>query len=74
MRPASMGVSYHDTLEPVETAAELDGFWWSRKEMGTQYALALLGRQVLLVEYEDGSREWLRAGEISILSEQQNSF
>lgn len=28
----------------------------------------------LLVEYEDGSREWLRAGEISILSEQQNSF
>ena len=28
----------------------------------------------LLVEYEDGSREWLRAGEIRILSEQQNSF
>ena len=62
MRPASMGVSYHDTLEPVETQAELDGFWWSQKEMGTQHALALLDRQVLLVEYE-GETDLRTAGE-----------
>ena len=62
MRPASMGVSYHDTLEPVETAAGLDGFWWSRKEIGTQHALALLGRQVLLVEYE-GETDLRTAGD-----------
>ena len=50
-RPGSMGTSAHGAMAPVETA-ELDGFWWLQKDDGTQYVVARLGRQVLLVEYE----------------------
>lgn len=60
-RPGSMGTSAHEALVPVEGAA-LDGFWWLQKDDGTQYAVARLGRQVLLVEYE-GQTDLRTAGD-----------
>lgn len=60
-RPGSMGTSVHEALVPVEGAA-LDGFWWLQKDDGTQYAVARLGRQVLLVEYE-GQTDLRTAGD-----------
>ncbi len=60
-RPGSMGTSAHEALVPVEGAA-LDGFWWLQKDDGTQYAVARLGRQVLLVEYE-GQTDLRAAGD-----------
>ena len=60
-RSGYMGTSAHDDLAPVETA-ELDGLWWLQKDDGTQYAVARLGRQVLLVEYE-GETDLRTAGD-----------
>ncbi len=60
-RSGYMGTSAHDDLAPVETA-ELDGLWWLQKDDGTQYAVARLGRQVLLVEYE-GQTDLRTAGD-----------
>ena len=60
-RSGYMGTSAHDDLAPVEGAA-LDGFWWLQKDDGTQYAVARLGRQVLLVEYE-GQTDLRTAGD-----------
>lgn len=60
-RPGSMGTSAHEALAPVEGAA-LDGFWWIQKDDGTQFAVARLGRQVLLVEYE-GQTDLRTAGD-----------
>lgn len=60
-RPGSMGTSAHEALVPVEGAA-LDGFWWLQKDDGTQYAVALLGRQVLFVQYE-GETDLRTAGD-----------
>ena len=60
-RPGSMWTSAHEALVPVEGAA-LDGFWWLQKDDGTQYAVARLGRQVLLVEYE-GQTDLRTAGD-----------
>lgn len=60
-RSGYMGTSAHDDLAPVETA-ELDGLWWLQKDDGTQYAVARLGRQVLLVEYK-GETDLRTAGD-----------
>lgn len=60
-RPGSMGTSAHEALVPVEGAA-LDGFWWLQKDDGTQFAVARLGQQVLLVEYE-GQTDLRTAGD-----------
>lgn len=60
-RPGYMGTSAHEALAPVEGAA-LDGFWWLQKDDGTQFAVARLGRQVLLVEYE-GQTDLRTAGD-----------
>lgn len=50
-RPGSLGVSPHGAMEPVPSEA-LDGFWWVREDCETQYAVARLGREVLLLQYE----------------------
>lgn len=60
-RPGYMGTSAHEALAPVEGAV-LDGFWWLQKDDGTQFAVARLGRQVLLVEYE-GQTDLRTAGD-----------
>lgn len=60
-RPGSMGTSAHEALAPVEGAA-LDGFWWLQKDDGAQFAVARLGQQVLLVEYE-GQTDLRTAGD-----------
>ena len=49
-RIASFGVDGHPALAAVETD-DLDGLWWG-EDRYYQYAVARLGRQVLLVEYE----------------------
>ena len=53
-RPSSFGssgfVQGHPALAPVE-AKELDGFWWGESTY-YQFALARLGREVLLLQYE----------------------
>jgi len=50
-RPGSLGVSPHRELAPVE-APELDGFWWVRSDVGVQYAVARLGKEILEIQYE----------------------
>ncbi len=61
-RPGALGVSPHGALEPV-AAPELDAFWWSRESADRQYAVAVLGRQVLAVEYE-GPADLRAAGRV----------
>lgn len=61
-RPGSLGVSPHGALELV-AAPELDALWWSREGGERQYAVAVLGRQVLAVEYE-GPTDLRTAGRV----------
>lgn len=49
-RPGSFGVAPHPAMEPV-AAPELDGLWWCRTDSGSQYAAALLGRNVVFLWY-----------------------
>lgn len=49
-RIASLGVDGHPALTAVETE-DLDGLWWG-EDRYYQFAVALLGRQVLFVQYE----------------------
>lgn len=59
-RIASFGVDGHPALTAVETD-DLDGLWWG-EDRYYQFAVALLGRQVLLVEYE-GQTDLRAAGD-----------
>ena len=59
-RIASFGVDGHPALTAVETD-DLDGLWWGEDQY-YQYAVARLGRQVLLVEYE-GQTDLRTAGD-----------
>lgn len=59
-RIASFGVDGHPALTAVETD-DLDGLWWGEDQY-YQYAVARLGRQVLLVEYE-GETDLRTAGD-----------
>ena len=59
-RIASFGVDGHPALAAVETD-DLDGLWWG-EDRYYQFAVALLGRQVLLVEYE-GETDLRTAGD-----------
>ncbi len=51
VRPGSLGISPHGAMEPVPSEA-LDEFWWVRADYEIQYAVARLGREVLLLKYE----------------------
>lgn len=59
-RIASLGVDGHPALTAVETD-DLDGLWWG-EDRYFQFAVARLGRQVLLVEYE-GQTDLRTAGD-----------
>ena len=59
-RIASFGVDGHPALTAVETD-DLDGLWWG-EDRYYQFAVALLGRQVLFVQYE-GETDLRAAGD-----------
>lgn len=59
-RIASFGVDGHPALTAVETD-DLDGLWWG-EDRYYQFAVALLGRQVLFVQYE-GETDLRTAGD-----------
>ena len=59
-RIASFGVDGHPALAAVETD-DLDGLWWG-EDRYYQFAVALLGRQVLFVQYE-GETDLRTAGD-----------
>ena len=53
-RPGSLGVAPFPATEGADSGGALDGFWFSQRLVSGvryQYAVALLGREVLAVEY-----------------------